>query len=224
MVLPARQVSPGITLILAENQICGTWLLVNGKACVIVETPPAFSDQNKEPPAELVLKYLQEAQIRPIGLILTHHHWDHLEGIKTYREKLKKFMPFPWICHHSVIKIKPSLRVFFDLVFREEIYELSVEGEPLFLIHAPKHSETDVLIVFRGAMITGDWWLGDGDPNPNKIPPMTSVESINRVLQFLKAKSYWVHSLFSVHGNDFRYRQDVEGILRITREYHERKV
>jgi glyoxylase-like metal-dependent hydrolase (beta-lactamase superfamily II) len=224
MGISARQVAPGLLLILTESQICGTWLLVNGKACIIVETPPGLSAQNIDTPAELVLKYLQETQIRPIGLTLTHHHWDHSDGIKTYQEKLKQYMPFPWICHQSLIEIKPSLRVFFDVVFKEEIYELTIEGEPLFLIHGPKHSETDVLIVFRGAMITGDWWLGEGDPNPNKIPPTTSVKSINRILEFLTMKSYLVHSLFSVHGNDFRYQQDVEGILRQTREYHERKI
>ncbi|HUY01261.1 MAG TPA: hypothetical protein VMV49_16995 [Candidatus Deferrimicrobium sp.] len=224
MVIPDRQVSPGIVLILADNQICGTWLLIKGKSCMIVEIPPAGLNQKGVNPAELVLKYLQEHQLRPIGLTLTHHHWDHLDGLKDYRAKLQEYMPFPWICHESIIRAKPSVRTYFNVIFQEETYELLVENEPLFLIHAPKHSESDVLIIFRGAMITGDWWLGDGDPNPNKIPPQISVESINRVMEFLKTKSYWVHSLFSVHGNDFRYQQDTEAILRITREYHQRKV
>ena len=219
-----RHVSPGIVLILAEKQICGTWLLVNGNSCMIVEMPPRISKLGISEPAELVLNYLHEHEIQPISITVTHHHWDHVDGIKAYHEKLRKYMPFNWICHESVVKIEPKLIKYFNIVFNQPIYELFVENEPLYLIHAPKHSRSDVLVIFRGAMITGDWWLEAGDPNPNNIPANTSIASINRVLDFLKNRSYKVHSLFSVHGNDFRYDQNVEKVLQITRDYHQSKI
>jgi len=219
-----KHVNPGMVLLLSKKQICGTWLLIHGKSCAIVETPPKIAASKIASPAELVSNYLVEHGIRPIYITITHHHWDHVDGIQEYQELLKKFMPFDWICHESVINVQSKLRTYFNVIFNKPILELSVEGEPLYLIHAPKHCESDVLIIFRGAMITGDWWLEAGDPNPNNIPPNTSIESINRILDFLKQRSYWVHSLFSVHGNDFRYHQDVQKVLEITRDFHQSKL
>ncbi|NHI92600.1 MAG: hypothetical protein EAX96_08860 [Candidatus Lokiarchaeota archaeon] len=218
-----KHVSPGIILILTENQICGTWLLLNGSSCMIVEVPPRSNKLNALVPAELISQYLYKHKIKPIGITVSHHHWDHLDGINSYREKLTPYLPFDWICHESLIKRVPSVRKFFTTIFKEPVFKMNIEGEPAYLIYAPKHSETDILIIFRGAMITGDWWLGSGDPNPNNISPLVSITSINRVLEFLTMNSYHIHSLFSVHGNDFRYQQNVEELLKQTRKYHESK-
>ncbi len=219
-----RHVSPGIVLLLSEKQICGTWLLINGKSCVVVEMPPGISKLENPEPAKLVYNYLKTYEIQPISITITHHHWDHVDGIAAYSQKLEEFMPFDWICHESAIKLEPKLQKYFNIIFTEPIHEITLENEPLFLLHAPKHSKSDVLIIFRGAMITGDWWLEEGDPNPSNIPPETSIASIERVLEFLKLRSYWVHSLFSVHGNDFRYDQNVENVLKTTRDYHQAKL
>ena len=159
-----REVAPGIIVAMAEDQMCGTWVLYHGVSCFIVEMPP------------------------------------------------------------KAIDFAPKLKTYFDTVFSDDVYETNIEGEPLYLIHAPKHSSSDVMIVFRGTMITGDWWLGWGDPNWNKVPPVTSIKSIDRILDFLKNHKYVVTRLFSAHANDFRYGVNAESVLLETRRYHEMKL
>ncbi len=215
----AREVAPGVVLVMEEDQICGSWLLVNGNECFILETPPKAIDGDSIP-AEMVASYIEGHGLRPVGLAETHHHWDHVNGIAAYWDALLDH-DFPRICHASLIDEARKLKPFFNVVFSQETYEMGVAGEPLYMIHAPKHCFSDMMVVFRGTMITGDWWLGRGDPNPNHVPPRTSIESIDRIISVLESKNYTVHRLFSVHANDFRYDVNAIGTLLDTRRYHE---
>jgi hydroxyacylglutathione hydrolase len=218
-----REVAPGVIVCMAEDQLCGTWILHHGKSCFIVETPPRAIDGDTVP-AELVNQCIKDNGFIPVGLTITHGHWDHVDGIDKYWDVLADFPTAPLICHESVINIAPKLKTYFDTIFDDEIYETSIEGEPLYLIHAPKHSLSDAMILFRGTMITGDWWLGWGDPNWNNVPPATSIKSIERILDFLKSRKYVVQRLFSAHANDFRYGVNTEAVLIETRRYHEMKL
>nr|MDO8112985.1 hypothetical protein [Candidatus Sigynarchaeota archaeon] len=220
---PVREVAPGIILAMAEDQICGSWMLVNGKSCFVVETPPK-ADDGDTVPADLVGNYLKDHDLTPVGLTETHHHWDHTQGVDRYWDMLADYPTFPWICHKSFLDAAKNYTLYFDTIFREEIYETSIGGEPLYLIHAPKHCVSDVMIVYRGTMITGDWWLGTGDPNWNHVPPEVSIASVDRILNFLQGKHYDVHRLFSVHANDFRYGVNTTNVLLETRHYHESKL
>jgi hydroxyacylglutathione hydrolase len=152
---------------------------------------------------------------------ITHGHWDHIDGINDYRALLAGYPAVSFICHTSALEMSPKLESCFNIVFTGEMYETDIEGEPLILMSAPKHSSSDVMIVYRGTMITGDWWLGWGDPNVNTILAETSIKSIDRIINFLKRRNYIVRRLFSVHANDFRYDVDAESILLETRRYHE---
>ncbi|MEX2755111.1 MAG: MBL fold metallo-hydrolase [Candidatus Sigynarchaeota archaeon] len=218
-----REVAPGIIVAMAEDQICGTWVLYHGVSCFIVEMPPKAIDGDTIP-ALLISKCIEEKWLIPVGLTFTHAHFDHIDGISIYWDVLADYPDMKFICHESAIKFAPKLKTYFDTVFSEDIYETNIEGEPLYLIHAPKHSASDVMIIFRGTMITGDWWLGWGDPNWNKIPAATSIKSIDRLLEFLKNHRYVVTRLFSAHANDFRYGVNVESVLLETRRYHEMKL
>jgi glyoxylase-like metal-dependent hydrolase (beta-lactamase superfamily II) len=218
-----REVAPGIIVAMAEDQMCGTWILFNGKSCCIVEMPPKAVD-GETVPAELIARCLDERGFTPVILTISHAHFDHIDGISAYWDVLTDFPDMKLLCHESVLDIAPKLRTYFDTVFNDEIYETDIEGEPLYLIHAPKHSASDVMIVYRGTIITGDWWLGWGDPNWNKVPPATSIKSIDRILDFLRKTRYVVTRLFSAHANDFRYGVNAEAVLLETRRYHEMKL
>ncbi|NMC06082.1 MAG: MBL fold metallo-hydrolase [Candidatus Lokiarchaeota archaeon] len=217
-----RDVAPGIIVAMAEDQLCGTWILHNGKSCAIVETPPKEID-GETIPAELVARCIEERGLKPVLLTITHGHWDHCDGISTYWDVLTDFPDMKLVCHESTFDVMPKLKNFFES-FSEEIYETSIDGEPLYLIHAPKHSISDVMVVFRGTMITGDWWLGWGDPNWNKVPPAVSITSIDRILEFMKSHKYVITRLFSSHANDFRYGVNAEATMLETRRYHEMKL
>ncbi len=101
--------------------------------------------------------------------------------------------------------------------FDTKIFETDLAGEPLYLIQAPKHSWSDTMIVFRGSMITGDWWLGKGDPNPNKIPLDVVKGSIDTLEAFCQEKKYYIHTLFSVHVNEIRRNIDFVKLMEETR-------
>jgi hydroxyacylglutathione hydrolase len=217
-----RDVAPGIIVAIAEDQLCGTWILHNGKSCAIVETPPKEID-GETVPAELVAKCIAERGLTPVLLTVTHGHWDHVDGISAYWDVLTDFPDMKLLCHESIFDIAPKLKNYFDS-FNDDIYETNIEGEPLYLIHAPKHSTSDVMVVFRGTMITGDWWLNWGDPNWNKVPPATSIKSIDRILDFMRNTKYNITRLFSSHANDFRYGVNAEAVMLETRRYHEMKL
>ncbi|HME56152.1 MAG TPA: hypothetical protein VKM55_28375 [Candidatus Lokiarchaeia archaeon] len=224
MAAVSREVAPGIVLVMADDQVCNTWILVHEKSCFIVDMPPK-ADDGTTVPAELVIQYIEDEDLSPVGLTVTHHHFEHVDGIANFWDNLAESETCRWICHDSLLQQVPRLKLFFDTVFHEPVFESNLSGEPLFLVHAPKHSLSDVLVIFRGTMITGDWWLGIGDPNLNHVRPEIAIESINRVFEVLRMKNYWVHRLFPSQKDaeclDLRYDQDIEAVLKDTREFYE---
>jgi hydroxyacylglutathione hydrolase len=219
-----RDIAPGIVLVMAEDQICNTWLLVHDKSCFIVDTPPK-ADDGTTVPADLVIQYIEDNDLTPVGVTITHHHFEHIDGIAGFWDNLSGSDTCKWICHESLLQHEPRLKPFFDTVFQQPVFESNVSGEPLFLIHAPKHSLSDVLVIFRGTMITGDWWLGEGDPNLNHVDSDLAIASIDLVLETLKTRNYWVHRLFPSQKEadqlDLRRDQDIDAVLLATRRFHE---
>ncbi|CRK85560.1 Hydroxyacylglutathione hydrolase [Candidatus Providencia siddallii] len=66
-------------LALKDNYI---WILTNNKQCIIVD--PSESDP--------ILKIIHSNNLYPIGILLTHHHNDHINGVKNL---LKNFIKLP---------------------------------------------------------------------------------------------------------------------------------
>ena len=218
-----REVAPGIVLLMADDQVCNTWLLVHEKSCFIVDMPPK-ADDGTTVPADLVIQYIEDNALTPVGLTVTHHHFEHIDGVAGFWDNLSENETCKWICHESLLQQEPRLKLFFDTVFSEPVFESNIGEEPLFLVHAPKHSLSDVLVIFRGTMITGDWWLGTGDPNLNHVRPEVAIASIDLVLETLKTRNYWVHRLFPAQKEadnlDLRYDQDINAVLLDTRSFY----
>ena len=110
-----------------------------------------------------------------------------------------------------------------DRIFRHQFLELSLDGEPLYVIHAPKHSWEDMLIIFRGSVCTGDWTLGRHNDCNAIVPSRIKVESLLQVASFLQSRNYVVHTVYSAHANDFRYNVDFQGLLLEMAYYWEKK-
>lgn len=204
---------------------CGCFVLVNGGRAAIVETPPWNRARN---PVNAVRRFVRARRNRHAveRLLLSHSHLDHAgalapfveafpEATLTLHERQVADAGFHWI-------IRPTLpRAARAEVHAAPLVELSLAGEPLFLIHAPKHSWHDVMVVFRGAMITGDWWLGPGDPNPSRIPEEVCCASVERLLEF--SRHYRIHTIISAHANDIRRDLHFGGLMASTLRYHEAK-
>jgi len=187
---------------------------------MILEMPDS-SDNDPFQSWEKIGEYIKSEKLRLKFMTATHNHSDHFS---THPQFHKRFPDIPIVVNPYFFR-KRSLIEFIsaeDLesgynqepstihkgvpicCFKGELFETHLGGEPLYLIQAPKHSWSDTLIVFRGTMITGDWWLGPGDPNPSQIPVEVINRSIDRVENFCRERRYQINTMMSVHANEFR--------------------
>jgi len=101
----------------------------------------------------------------------------------------------------------------FDDIFDDILWQGDIGGEPIFLIHAPKHSPSDIMIIFRGAMITGDWNIGDIRDCNTLVPLKEKLQSIENLQNIIYALDYNIHMLFSAHGDCLFYEADFYKIM-----------
>jgi len=195
---------------------------------------PDLSDDDPFISWERIDKYINQEHLKLKLMTATHVHGDHFN---TYPQFNKKFPNIPIIVNPLFFRevtisnfitprdiwhshsLKPSyfLKDIPIYCFEGKSFETDLSGEPLYLLRAPKHSWSDTLILFRGTVITGDWWLGPGDPNPNRIPIGTINRSIDFLESFIKEKQYHIHTLISVHANEYRRGIDFIEIMEQTR-------
>ncbi|MGP1953161.1 MAG: hydroxyacylglutathione hydrolase [Arsenophonus sp. ET-KM2-MAG3] len=60
------------------------WLLIYQGNCVIID--PGSAQQVEE--------FLKKKTIRPIAILLTHHHYDHVDGVKELKKNHKKLVVY----------------------------------------------------------------------------------------------------------------------------------
>lgn len=229
-----KNIAPGFTILKrygAYKNAC--WVLQNGNEAAVVEMP-MFTSKEK-PPYERLRSYLKRRKLRLKYGIVTHGHVDHCKSLPEFR---LNFPEASFVTHRSMLQCQSFLRIMarnrhlplqawnegkfslFDDVFDGTLWSGHLGGEPIHLIHAPKHSYTDQLVVFRGAMITGDWYLGDLRDCNAIVRPEHKIESIDRALRTVRAMNYRVHMMFSGHGDYLNYRADFNGILQQSKIHH----
>lgn len=109
----------------------------------------------------------------------------------------------------------------FQEVFDGDIQMLTLEGEPLLLIHCPKHSMSDQFVIFRGTAMTGDWFLGDLKDCNALVSPPEKIRSIDRVGRWLQRLNYRVSRAFSGHGDCLYYDLDFSRMLEKSKVDHD---
>ena len=185
---------------------CGTFLLHHGGCAAVVECPPWRRARNPVNAVRRVARSRRHRR-RVERILLTHAHLDHAGALAAFAAAFPEALP---TLHRSQIEdagfrwiIRPTLPqgMKAEVVDGDHV-ELALAGEPLHLIHAPKHSLHDVMVVFRGVLISGDWWLGPGDPNPSRVPLAVRRRSVERMMAF--GERYIVHTVVSAHANDIR--------------------
>jgi hypothetical protein len=109
-----------------------------------------------------------------------------------------------------------------NLYFYDHDSKLDLGGEPLYLVHAPKHSWTDTHIIFKGVAITGDWELNtlraahDDKPN-HRVPREAKLAAIDKMSRFEHDYKYRIHKVYSVHANDRRENIDFTWLMNDTK-------
>ncbi len=231
--MPFTDIAPGIHLACMFGGT-GIWFLRYGTECAIVEMPGTAKREPASLPWDLIGKFIEQEHLHLKFGCATHDHWDHWS---IYPQFHHQFPDTPIIVHQSFfpgeriaqfitpedLARDPPRKTFLVqngtpiYCFQGLSFETDLTGEPLYLLHAPKHCPTDTMVIFRGSMITGDWWLGPGDPNPNKVPISTIQTSISFLEEFCRGKNYVVHNLFSVHANEFRRDVNFNELMESTR-------
>ncbi|MBL8003518.1 MAG: MBL fold metallo-hydrolase [Candidatus Kapabacteria bacterium] len=195
----------------------GCWMLVNGKEAAIVEFPP-YTPGFNESPADLTKKVTEELGLTIKYLLCTHTHHDHY-STRTMREFQNLFPDAEFYLQtgfKNEVRLPNKNVHFFD-----EQQVLFLEQEPLILEHAPKHSMTDTMIIFKGSVCTGDWELNTliscHDDKPRyAVKKDVKIRSIEKMALFQSKYHYWIHTIYSAHANDFRKDIDFTALMQST--------
>jgi glyoxylase-like metal-dependent hydrolase (beta-lactamase superfamily II) len=195
----------------------GCWLLVHHGEGAILEMPPSLTGPGPADGAREAVSELSVASVR--YLLCTHSHLDHFSR-RTYR-KLRQSFPRAEPCFQR--GFRGCLGDEEGVRFFDDVLKLELAGEPLFLVHAPKHSRTDTMVIFRGAACTGDWELGTIRSVHDwtwfwAVPRARKLEAIARMERFPEEHNYRIHRVFSVHANDKREGIDFPWLMASTRE------
>ncbi|HMF32693.1 MAG TPA: hypothetical protein VKK79_14815 [Candidatus Lokiarchaeia archaeon] len=229
-------ISPGITLVGKFGKWqTGIWILSHNEECAIIEMPDVLDSDLITNPWDQIRTHINDEKLRLKFITATHDSPDHFS---TYRQFHKRF-PYAPIVVTRHFSQRGDIKNFIipqDLqdglpepsitskdvpiyCFDGELFEAALGGEPVYLLHAPKYSKADTLVIFRGCLITADWWLGPGDPNPNNTPNSVVNESIDRLEDFCQEKNYKIHSIFSAHANEFRRDVNFNELMESTRPW-----
>jgi hydroxyacylglutathione hydrolase len=205
----------GVYLVGRYNYLqTGVWLLAHNGEAAVLEVPPTslVGGWWGADPAEDAARAAHELGANVKYLLCTHTHHDHF-STATFRRMRERFPRAEPVLQDGFRRVaeEPGVRYF------AEHYLLFVGGEPLHLLHAPKHSQTDTIVIFRGAACTGDWELGTVRTVNERVPVETRLQSCDRVIEFVRAADYRVHRVYSVHANDRREGVDFPALIAGTR-------
>lgn len=179
----------------------GCWLLHFGGEAAILEMPPTGRGQRS--PADSAALAVKSLGVTVKYILCTHAHSDHFSEatMEGFRRN------FPEAVIHLYSGFQKHIEDPRGIKWFPSSRELALSGEPLVLIHAPKHSGTDTMVIFRGAICTGDWELNtirsvhDGRSG---VTTEQKLASIQRLIAFTADHDYRIHQVYSVHANDRR--------------------
>ena len=229
-----KQIAPGYTILKRYGPYKNAcWVLENKGEAAVVEMPMYSS--HEKPPHERLASYLRRRKLRLKYGIVTHGHVDHCKSLPQFR---LQFPDTTFVTHRSMLEDRHFLKIMarnrhlpiqawnegsfrlFDEIYEGQLWTGFLGGEPIHLIYAPKHSYTDQLLLFRGAMITGDWYLGDLRDCNALVRPEHKVQAIDQAVDIVRGLRHHVHMLFSGHGDCLYYRVDFDRMMQRSKVYH----
>jgi hypothetical protein len=206
----------GVYLVGRYNYLqTGVWLLAHGGEAAVLELPPTSLTGGAPgaDPAADAANAARELGVAVRYILCTHTHHDHFSAT-TFRHLRGRFPHAEPVFQSGFLSAtdgEPGVRFFDDAA------TLFVGGEPLHLLHAPKHSFTDTFVLFRGAACTGDWELNTLRTVNERVPEETRRQSCDKAAEFVRRLNYHVHRVYSVHANDRREGVDFAALMADTR-------
>lgn len=138
------------------NHNCNTYLLINNQDCLIVD--PGFNHNN------CLINYINNKKLNIKGILLTHAHYDHIEGLLTIKDipvylfkgEEKSLDNERYNC--SFMSFSPFKVENVNYINIEDNEELNLIGINIKVIHTPFHTSGSVCyyIKEKNIVFTGD--------------------------------------------------------------------
>ena len=137
-----------------------------------------------------LLKRMAKENIRLAGILLTHTHWDHIDGVEQVLEQ----HPVPVYVHPHGTADLPAVR---NIQSVDEGSTLDLGGLSLRVHHTPGHHPAHVVYTGGGVAVVGDLIFRAGCGSPLFGGDMDQLyESITRLPKIIKADELllWGHN------------------------------
>jgi hydroxyacylglutathione hydrolase len=125
--------------------------------CIIID--PGFD-------AEIIDKFIQENNLKPIAIVSTHGHFDHIGSAAFFK---KKYI-IPFYLHEGDMKMSQSANFFLkvakldykietpspDALLKGEYFSLSLNGIEIEIFNFPGHSPGSCILKIGNNLFSGD--------------------------------------------------------------------
>ena len=173
---------PGWFLVGQYDSEVGCWLLYSGNEAMLLEVPEGLRVGD-------VLSAAKRLGVRIYYVTTSHDHPDHYD--MEVWEELQKELPDAEFLHPVCRRLRTDRC-------------RKLEGEPVYLVGAPKHSQTDMVVIFRGVAMTGDIELGTFGSVTHEVSLIQRRKSMEWLRDFPQRQNYYVHTVVSAHLDDIR--------------------
>jgi hydroxyacylglutathione hydrolase len=192
-----------------------TYVLYNENKCFIIDPGCYFDSEYTE-----LYEFIESQKLIPVGIIITHFHFDHLMGcariVKKYNISLSGHPGYKLLYEHMDVQKQAQ---FFDFEMEQpplperELHDdeiITLGNSKMKVIHIPGHSPCGIAIyseegkfvisgdiLFEGSVGRTDLYLGDMD---------LLIKGIKQKLLTLDKETM----VFPGHGNDTTIEQEIK--------------
>lgn len=156
------------------------------------------------------LPYLQEHNLEPAYLLVTHEHFDHVEGVKKLKECFPNMIIVASKITSSLMKdAKTNMSFYLDGIGIEEIEaDVYIEDKSSFIFkenniqtyYTPGHTAGGIIIHIGNVLFTGDTLLNIKTPTNL---PNSSKKQLRESIEFIDSNFNNDTIFYQGHGDPF---------------------
>lgn len=156
------------------------------------------------------LSYLQEHNLEPAYLLVTHEHFDHVEGVKKLKECFPNMIIVASKITSSLMKdAKTNMSFYLDGIGIEEIEaDVYIEDKSSFIFkenniqtyYTPGHTAGGIIIHIGNVLFTGDTLLNIKTPTNL---PNSSKKQLRESIEFIDSNFNNDTIFYQGHGDPF---------------------
>ena len=172
-----------------------SFLIIKNNDCLIID--PGYQEKDID-------KFIQENSLNPKGILLTHYHFDHVNGVNLLSEKygIKSWInqkDYPYLIKDTMATWAGFAPVVINKEFIKTFTtDFTIENFDIKILEAPGHSEGSTIYIFDKSAFTGDVIF---DNSFGRIDlPGGDANKMNNTLKNIKENLSEVEVLYPGHG------------------------